>query len=77
MGLDQSVKSSSHVLTTVVVNYDIALSTVIRKYIDKEPIGGKTFSFGVGDYVISLSKTTTNIDKTVLKASMKVLHHHV
>ncbi len=71
LGLDQSVKSASHVLTTVVVNYDIALSTVIRKYMDKENIGGKTFNFGVSDYVISLSKTTTNIDKDVLKQTNK------
>ena len=67
MGLDQSVKSATHVLTTVVVNYDISLSTVIRKYMDKENIGGQTFEFGVRDYVISLSKTTTNIDKEIIK----------
>ncbi len=71
MGLDQSVKSASHVLTSVVVNYDIALSTVIRKYMKKEEIGGQTFEFGVGDYVISLSKTTTNIDKDVMKQTNK------
>lgn len=72
MGLDQSIKSASHVLTTVVVNYDIALSTVIRKYMEEEAIGGEAFEFGVGDYVVSLSKTTTHIDKEILRQTNKV-----
>ncbi len=66
LGLDQSLKSSSHVLTTVVINYDIAFSTVVRKFINKENIGGQTYEFGVSDYVISLAKTNTHINKEIL-----------
>ena len=72
VGLDQSLKSSSHVLTSVVVGYDVAFSSVIRKFIEKEDIGGKTFEFGVGDYVVSLAKTNTHITKEIMTQANRI-----
>lgn len=72
VGLDQSLQSSSHVLTSVIVNYDIAFSSVVRKYLDKEEIGGKTFEFGLSDYIVSLSKTNTHISKNVFSETNKI-----
>ena len=72
VGLDQSLQSSSNVLTSVVVNYDIAFSSVVRKYLDKEDIGGKTFEFGLSDYIVSLAKTNTHINKAIFSDTNKI-----
>lgn len=72
VGLDQSLQSSSHVLTTVIVNYDIAFSSVVRRFLDKEDICGKTFEFGLSDYIVSLSKTNTHINKNIFSETNKI-----
>jgi len=73
VGVDQSTKSASRVLTTIVINYDIALSKVLNKYIeDESSVKGETFEFGLADYVVSLSKTTTHIDKDVFSQVSKL-----
>lgn len=72
LGVDQSVKSASAVLTTVDINYDIAFSTTVRKFLHGEDIGGKAFDYGASDYVISLSRTNKNIDKKVFSESNRI-----
>lgn len=72
MGVDQSVKSSSAVLTTVDINYDIAFSTTVRKYLHGENIGGKAFEYGVSDFVISLARTNKNVHKDIFSECNKI-----
>ena len=66
LGIDESVKSASAVLTTVTASYDIAFSEVLGKFVTGSDIGGKTFDYGISDFAVSLSKTTKNINKDVL-----------
>lgn len=72
LGIDQSVKSSNAVLTTVTASYDIAFSEVLGKFVTDTDIGGKTFDFGIGDFAVSISKTTKNINKDVLSEANKI-----
>ena len=72
VGLDQSLQSSSHVLTTVIINYDIAFSSVVRRFLNKEKLGGQTIEFGLSDYIVSLAKTNTHIDKAIFSESNKI-----
>lgn len=73
VGVEQSVKSASHVLTSVVVNYDIALSKVLTDYLENpDSIKGKTYNYGMKDHIVSLSKTSTHIDKAVFSEVSKL-----
>lgn len=62
-GTDQSTNAADNVLISIIKNTKIAVSNTISKYIEREPISGINYVFGVKDRLISLSRNNKLLDR--------------
>lgn len=71
-GTDQATNAADNVLVSILKNTKIALSNIISDYIEKEPVKGKNYVFGVKDRLITLSRNNKMLDRALYKEANEI-----